>query len=1048
MVRAPDKKASARDLIEVTEDLAAVLERQLARDATVLDEKLADYVFFPLSNVLRHQQHYPIRLTEGTVKCLRILVQHGWKSNISKELSQQLLILLTFIAGGLPVQDRRPAVPEETTLEALHALAAVLQATGASAAGAASLTASDALPALGHTITVVLEATTGGNTPSIQLQALQALEAILAAIRDAEALATFLPGIVSSLTKLLTAPVAPKTSRKVLAQGVAAMKSALVGVLADVKVRNLTKALRDGNGEAHDGGRVLTASWLRASADQIKLALSNVLKLRNHNAPDVREALEKFCITLLDECHQSLANCTVILVESAMVLSAEEENRSLLSSGLNTGLTDLAVIYPELTETVKSTVYNWVTSLPRIMQSSDGSIKRLAIQNLMKGQRLMNTLRIDSSTLHISLASSLRDSVTALITAGQPRSQLTEVNNTDLISSSGSLVLAADRLAFQPTLLSQPTQKDTREDIIRLVSAGGPFLHQTKLTRDILDFVRESTGNTQVASYWLAFELVKSGLAQSSAVDEFLDFSSAGEPADEHEYLLQELYSYSVAVLDAGAEADEADWRAQALALEVTTFAATRMGLDFRPELIDVLYPTATFLGSNVVQLRDHAIVALNNIAAACGYANVTDLVVDNADYMLNSISLRLNTFDISPASTQVLRMMVRLTGPKLIPFLDDVVASIFAALDNYHGYTMLVESLFSVLAEIVNQGAKSDLLLLEDASRPKTDRRKRAAQAASIQEISGLLDQRAERKRRREREDDSGQREVFPKKPWKEEDPKGADGGDEDDLDGANQEMEKKPLPKTPTYTLLTRITDLTQHYLTSPTPTLRKSLLDLLTIVCPALSPDEDSFLPVVNSIWPVLLARLYDPEPFVVTAACQALGALFASAGDFLSTRIKTEWWDGLGQWCAKAKDGSRAGRNQRHALTGRGPGGVAMPIRSSGRGLLESGTMQEPLPPSLVPAPRAGLGEFRQAAQVWDAVRGMLVALVSFVRVDDAVFEQILVLLADELPATPGAREALEAVNADAVWLAMYEGGYGQRPQEFRRPSLEGVQFVEV
>lgn len=1047
MVRAPDKKASARDLIKVTEDLIAVLERHIARDPAVLDEKLANYVFFPLSNVLRNQQHYPIRLTEVTVKCLRTLVQHGWKSKISKDLSQQLLILLTFLVGGLPGQDRRPAVPEETTLEALDALAEVLKATGASAAGAASLTAPDALPALGHTITVVLEALTGGNTPSIQLQALQALEAVLNAIKDTEVLATFLPGIVSSLTKLLAAPVAPKTPRKVLAQGVAVMKLALLGVLADVKVRNLTKALQGGNGEAHGVGKVLTASWLRATADQIKLALSNVLKLRNHRAPDVREALERFCVALLDECHHSLANCTSILVESAMVLSAEEENRSLLSSGLNTGLANLAVIHPELTETVKSTVYNWVTSLPRIMQSSDEGVKRLAIQNLMKGQQLMNTLRIDSSTLHISLASSLRDSVTALITSGQSSSQLTEVNIANLMPSSGSLVLATDRLAFQPTLLSQSTQKDTREEIIRLVSASGPFLHQTKLTRDMLGFVRESTGNTQIASYWLAFELVKSGLAQSLAADEFLDFSSTGETADEHEYLLHELYSYSVLVLDAGAEADEADWRAQALALEVTTFAAAKMGVDFRPELIDVLYPTATFLGSNVPQLREHAIVALNSIATACGYTNVTDLVVENADYMLNSISLRLNTFDMSPASTKVLRMVVELTGPKLIPFLDDVVASIFTALDNYHGYTMLVESLFSVLAEIVNQGAKSDLPLLGDASKPKIDHRKQGLQTASIQEISGLLDQHAERKRKREQEDNSGQRDAFSEKPWKEEDPRGAGSDDEDDLDDPNQEMEKKLLPKTPTYNLLTRIADLTQHYLTSPTPTLRKSLLDLLTIVCPALSPNEDSFLPVVNSIWPVLLARLYDPEPFVVTAACKALCALFASAGDFLSTRIKTEWWDGLGKWCAKAKDGSRTGRNQRNALPGGSRGGVAMPIRSSGRGLLESVTMQAPSP-SLESAPRSGLGEFMQAAQVWDAVRGMLVALVSFVHVENDVFEQILALLADELHATPGAHEALEAVNADAVWLALYEGGYGARPQKLCRPSLADVQFVEV
>ena len=61
-----------------------------------------------------------------------------------------------------------------------------------------------------------------------------------------------------------------------------------------------------------------------------------------------------------------------------------------------------------------------------------------------------------------------------------------------------------------------------------------------------------------------------------------------------------------------------------------------------------------------------------------------------------------------------------------------------------------------------------------------------------------------------------------------------------------------------------------LTQHYLTSPTPTLRKSLLDLVGTVSPALAGDENAFLPLVNTLWPVVVSRLYDGEGYVVVAA----------------------------------------------------------------------------------------------------------------------------------------------------------------------------------
>lgn len=1079
-----------------------MLDRQVAKDPTVLDEKIAEYVFFPLSNILRNQQDYPVRLAEVTIKCLRVLVKYGWKSKISTELSRQLIILFTFIVGGVPGKERKQDIPEETKLETLGALKDTIKATGATALGAASLTETDALPSLGHTITVILGMSTDGNTADMQLEALLCAEAVFASLRDPAALATFLPGTVSSLTRLLTPPTALKTSRKVLIKGVAVLRSVLIGVLGDVKIRRLLKkpSEKEDYDDASSEGKVLTPAWLKATADQIKLALSNVLKLRNHKFSDVQEALERFCVALLDECHESLANCTYILVESAMVLSSDEDNKSLISNGLNTSLSDLVGIYPELTDTVKTIVYNWVTSLPRLMQASDEDVKRQAIQNLLKGQRLMNDLRIDSSTLSMTLASSLRDSVIELLALGKSTGQLTEVSSTDLIHPSSDLAASETGLAFRSTLLTQTTQKDTREALMNLVLASGSFLNHSQLAREMIDYVPESTGNSQIASYWLSLELVRSGLSQNSDIDEFLDFSAmGGGSGDDHEQLLQELYSFSVSILGDTDEGDETDWRVQALALETTTFAASRMGEDFRPELIDVLYPIATFMGSAVPQLREHAVVALNNIATACGYPNVADLVIDNVDYMLNSISLKLNTFDISPASTQVLKMMIKLTGPKLVPFLGDVVDAIFAALDNYHGYALFVENLFDVLAEVVVQGSKSNILLLEDESRPKLDHRKRGPEPVPLQEIEDFLDRRQARKRRRDAGDDSEQLEIhYPKKPWKEsetDDNKEGEDGEESDEE-PSQEVEKKPLPKTPTFTLLTRITDLTQHYLTSPTPALRKSLLDLLAIVCPALSPEEDTFLPLVNAIWPVLLARLYDSEPFVVTAACRALAALFASAGDFLSSRVKTEWWDGLGKWCAKTKtnyqnhsrkaggSGGSGGSNGKSSFGAAGT--IKFPIRATTGGLgnnssppaslfnlRESAGVKDPsnsnafssdmVPSSATSSSPEGISGFTQVAQIWSAVQDMLVALVSFVRIEDTIFEQILDLLLESLVSSSasvvGAREALEAVNADAVWLALYE--YSRRsgskaaaaqqqmgiPRQ-RPDDVSGIRFVEV
>ena len=1032
----------------MTEELSSIIESQVAEDVSVLDEKLADYVFFPLSNILRNQPEYPMRLIELTLNCMRNLIQYGWKSKIPLDLAQQLLILLTFIVGGVPGQDRKYPLPEETELEAFKSLSALIKHTGSSAAGAAALVDAKAIPALGHAVSVLLDGIADGRTHEIQLEALQALSLLSEAIKDRSALATFLPGILSSLSKLLTPPKSRKTRREVLVGGIFAVKDVLVKVLGDIQVMGILNASEssEADGDANSDGKVLTPSWLNATSAQVKLALASILKLRNHDYDDVRSALRKLCITLLDECHRSLAESTSILVETTMILSDDHEGKS---SVFETSLTDLARVYPELEEMIKSTVYNWVTSLPRLMQSSEERTRQQAFQNLLKGLYFVNDLQLDSTILQNTVAASLRDSSTMLLLGSKSSRVLSELPPDSLELSATGMASATGSAVFQPVLMGHDNEGPSRDALINLVSKIGTVSQQGKLAHEMLDYARESTGLSQVASYWLAFELIKTIHVQSIEVDMFVDFASGAGFPDDSESAFHEVYSFAVAILDSQTETEEVDWRLQALALEVATFTASRLRTDFRAELIDILYPITTFLGSSNSQLRNHAIVALNNMAASCGYPNVTELVIENVDYMVNSVSLRLNTFDISPASTQVLRMMIKLTGPKLIPYLDDVVAAIFAALDNYHGYPTFVENLFSVLIEVVNQGSRSDQLLLEEAKVTKVDHKKVMPQTSSMEENMDTLTKRLEKRKRLREELELEEIGHFPERPWKatktaaelldeaEKDP-------DDESEHHNAEVEKQPPPKTPTFQLLSRITNLTQHYLTSPSPGLRKALLDLLSIVCPALSPDEEAFLPLVNSVWPVLVERLYDPEVYVVVSACRALSMLCQSAGDFLSTRIKTEWWDSLGKWCARAKAEATQPKNKPKATSKaksatKGDRDVILPIRPGKN-------MDVALPSTaLGTSSNVGLGRFSQAAQTWEAAQGLMISIASFVRIDDAIFDQILDLLADTLTSNDEARSALEALDADAVWLRMYEQGGIEPPPQ---PSMAGATFVKL
>ena len=155
----------------------------------------------------------------------------------------------------------------------------------------------------------------------------------------------------------------------------------------------------------------------------------------------------------------------------------------------------------------------------------------------------------------------------------------------------------------------------------------------------------------------------------------------------------------------------DARWQLQALALECLVLQAEQLSKSYRPELMESLYPVLSLLGSQNGSLQHHAMTALDLLARACQYLSVTDMLVDNVDYLVNSIALKLNSSNLAPQAPQVLLMMVRLCGARLIPYLDDLIGGIFMALDDFHGYPNLVEMLFEVLSGIVDEGAKQPRL-------------------------------------------------------------------------------------------------------------------------------------------------------------------------------------------------------------------------------------------------------------------------------------------------------------------------------------------------
>lgn len=977
-------------------------------------------------------EHYPPRLTENCVKCLQLLITHGWRTKISAKLVQQIFSLLVFIIDGAPGLDNKDRdVPEELQLETFRAQLALLTTAGQSANAISGLTEEDAMPALGHGITVMLDGALDGITPQIQLEALRVLQALYTSLRDQAALANFLPGTISSLANLISSPNRHKSM--VLTKSLEVVQTVLSRVLGDMRTRSILP--QDSNDKTEsdqpEKGKVLSPAWLKATATQVKVALSNMMKLRTQSSPNVRGALERLCVSLLDECHSSLSNCTTLLVETAIVLDNSADT-SLSSLSMETNLRHLVNIYPELGDAVKTAVYSWMSSLARIMQVGDEDVKKTAVHNLSKGIELFQSLGIESSTLEDSMGNTLRDSIVSLM---QSSNQVQPISHLQLLDGSRNKKESANEQSFAPVLIASESQRMLRQEVTTLISRIGSTSLQTSIATSMMDHVRESESTDQIAALWLCYELVKAANTSNADSDAFLDLSAFGGASDDIEPVFEDLYSCSVQILESHADAEPADWRLEAIALEVAAYTASRRGISFRPDLMDVLFPVATFLGSENPLLQQHAIASLNSVALACEYPSVSELIIDNVDYMVNSVALRLNSLDISPASMQVLMMMIRLSGPRLIPYLNDVVESIFAALENYHGYTLFAENLFSVLKEIVDQAVVTNRPLLTDGEKTTINHKKKPRPILGLDDLLADLDKReARRARDAEEEKTFAQIKGHPQAPWKSESSK-----EEDEEDDGRPPPEPEKPPNSPTYQLLLRIAFLTQHYLTSPTPQLRRSLLELLATASTILSGDENAFLPLINTIWPVVIERLRDPEPYICIEACHAIVGLCRAAGDFLSTRFKTEWGDWLRAWCRKIKnnaEGHRLPQRQRGGVPEQG-GSIMIPIRSG------NGIEMKRVAVESESASSGSLGQHASPVKMWEAVVELLTAVVEYVRVDAVMFDDMVDLLADVMERKPEVKEALEVINADAVWLARYERG---RIEIRPTPVMDGVQFA--
>lgn len=1046
-------QSTASEVLHALERVHSVLAELGNKD--VLDAKLAEYVFFPLSHIFNETRRLPARCLEVAVDCLRIIIAAAWRQSLSPQMGKQLLILLTFIVGGTPnlglTSQQVHSQPEELAIAGFNCFAAIFQVLGDPISERTIYNEVGTATIVDQIIYLLLEGITDSRSGAISVAAAGALQALLARVTDRVVLASIMPRTVSSLTKTLKPTTQTRRPYRLIEICLQVLTNLLKAVLNDHVARSSQE--QSPQPQQPSDKLVLDASWLTATATQVKLALANVIQIRRHERPEVQDAILGLCIMVIEDCQTTLKDSIPIVVETIVVLSDIDENQ--IPNNAYSTLKHLSITYPVIVDTLKESLHNWIVSFPRTMQSNDETAKQWGIKQISMAFQVISQLQSTSDILTSSLASGLCDSVAAAVNQGanalQPLSSYSDRGSLDI----EMLNRETGSASFPPILLEHRSQQQTLKDLRSMISKLNLSSSGSEVTRSIMSRIYSAPRDAILPPFWLALTFLGDAQKFTASFDEFISFDDVelSSTSPTRASIIEELYYVALPLLDGSPAETSSDWRVSALALEAVALQAKQLGEAFRPELMDALYPTLQLLTSANPNLQRHAMVCLNMLTASCNYPDTSSMIIENVDYLVNSVSLKLNIFDVSPYPPQVLFMMVKLCGAGLIPYLDDLVDSMFGILDMYHGYPRLVELMFKTLAAIVEEGAKKPSMLAITSGH-ESDHISHHKRQYEVLPISTLAKDFAAHRAKRARYSEElpeniDEKTSHPQRPWAESETKDEPEVDVDSMSDILERESTEPLPPprepedaekplSKSHSLLLHIVKSIPSHLTSPSPYLRRSLLSILIRILPVLALNENSFLPLINELWPSVVARVTFPssftnpssltslttketaissttqsstgkydldfqeETFVIVAACNAIEAMCRGAGDFMASRIESafpHWqriymrvWEKVNQDAERAIE-RRSQQRQRTTTTIQRGSKDQEPDLLLGLGLSQS-------PSSLITigATTSTAHPFTPHHSIWRALASLFITILMHVRLPLSIGDQICSFLA--------------------------------------------------
>lgn len=858
----------------------------------------AEYVFFPVRGLLQ-KDRLGDRVTELVFNILTFLCKTSWNSpNFELERAQQLIAVVSYLLSPTPPLKNEESMnaayfkkPMGYRTAGYECMDAILSASCAAKFG--NLLGRS--PAIAEVIMLLLTCVQfDSENIDGQLSCFHAIGIIFTQIignRDHRALV--LPKVVSKLAKFINLGNKRHFTSKVAA----------IDCLGDVLAAVFDTRVSESSSESSSfESPVMTPEWREKTLENLEVTLEIVQKLQNSllelsgSRPELLEAIFNFStkvysLQLDEKCSQICVQ--MLLLSSSQPVNTQvskeareylETNAKLVHNDLDRNFVDQLDRIPALLQTPNESTgcvgFEMLRTQVEFLTSStsSGSISS-------SSERCLLLLEAVERSLPISVTKSSGVRLAQFAQGSNPIKEIgvyqqTPQNNFISLSSLG---LNLD--------MPQATVNALVGMLSSLGSNSAPVLTELIVSR--LQEIKTSQQNPNLNSVvllWLLGGILRG--SRTTDVDCYDVVTYCYEDLASN-LDLQQSFNNNSGNANAVSPARAAH---TALCCFIIGESALIEGKQFSDLLMDLVHPLFSMLGNyDSMAIREQAGLAIAKVASACGFNSAAELAVANKDYLVDGISFQLNTLNMTPGTFQALASLIYISGADIIPYVDDLFASLFVLLDKYHGYTILLKGVLTVFAAF-------HTVIERSISLPKQIPDDKKDGLRSFEELVKALERKPELDPSimeddakitevTENEENDGDTKMDQSKAPDSDDENSDDENLDDTPDQAVEKWEY-PIPKS-TYEIISKIAGYCDRLMTHESAEIRIATLTLVTPLVPYLALNRDLFLPLVHKTWPEATARVFDKEAFVVEHAFACLNAISQYARDFVTARIDQLW-----------------------------------------------------------------------------------------------------------------------------------------------------------